>query len=55
MGANISRSKRRSEFMKLSLPELAGWHLIVTCANCRDRGSGSSGTETAIRIVQVAD
>lgn len=36
MGANISRGKRRGEFMKLSLPELAGWHLIVTCANCRD-------------------
>jgi hypothetical protein len=36
MGANISRRKRRSEFMKLSLPELAGWHLMVTCGACRD-------------------
>ena len=36
MGANISTGKRRTEFMKLSLPELAGWHLIVTCAGCRD-------------------
>jgi hypothetical protein len=36
MGSNITRQKRRAESMKLSLPELAGWHLIVTCAGCRD-------------------
>jgi hypothetical protein len=36
MGSNITRQKRRGEFIKLSLPELAGWHLMVRCTACRD-------------------
>ena len=36
MGSNLTRQKRRAEFMKLSLPELASWHLMVTCGGCRD-------------------
>jgi hypothetical protein len=36
MGSNITRQKRRGEFLKLSLPELAGWHMMVRCAGCTD-------------------
>ena len=34
MGSNITRQKRRAEFMRLPLSDLAAWHLMVTCAGC---------------------
>jgi hypothetical protein len=36
MGHNVTRQKRRGEFMKLALPELAAWHLIIRCSGCPD-------------------
>jgi hypothetical protein len=36
MGSNVTRQKRRAEFMRLPIAELAAWHLMVTCTSCRD-------------------
>jgi hypothetical protein len=36
MGSNVTRQKRRAEFMKLPIAELTAWHLMVTCTSCRD-------------------
>ena len=34
MGHNISREKRRAAFIRMPLPDLAGWHLIIHCRSC---------------------
>ena len=34
MDSNITRQKRRDAFMKLSLPGLAAWHLVIHCRSC---------------------
>jgi hypothetical protein len=36
MGTNTTRQKRRGEFMKMGLADLAGWHLMVRCTACTD-------------------
>ncbi len=36
MGSNITRQKRRGEFMKLPLGDVAGWHFMIRCSGCTD-------------------
>ena len=37
MGHNTSNEKRRHALIRLPLGDLAHWHLMATCPQCRDK------------------